>query len=277
MDQNPCNYLDSVAEIATRAGAAIMDIYQQDFDVQHKGDGSPLTQADLAAHNLIKEALQKLTPELPLLSEESRDISWQERSGWHTYWLVDPLDGTKEFVNRNGEFTVNIALISGNRPVLGVVYAPVYDILYTGCEGVAATRTEKNGPVKKIAVRHYTGSRPTVVASRSHRGEALDHAIKRINETQGEAEILSMGSSFKLCLVAEGKADIYPRLGLTSEWDTAAAHAVVNAAGGRVTNLDGKELQYNKKDLLNPWFVVSDSDYDWLPLINDPRQNDAPQ
>ncbi|HDH08501.1 MAG TPA: 3'(2'),5'-bisphosphate nucleotidase CysQ, partial [Gammaproteobacteria bacterium] len=121
MDQNPCNYLDSVAEIATRAGAAIMDIYQQDFDVQHKEDGSPLTQADLAAHNLIKEALQKLTPELPLLSEESRDISWQERSGWHTYWLVDPLDGTKEFVNRNGEFTVNIALISGNRPVLGVV------------------------------------------------------------------------------------------------------------------------------------------------------------
>ena len=160
MNTNPCNYLDSVAEIAVRAGAAIMDIYQQDFDVQHKGDGSPLTQADLAAHNLIKQALQELTPELPLLSEESRDIAWQERSGWNTYWLVDPLDGTKEFVNRNGEFTVNIALISDQRPVLGVVYAPVHDILYSGCAGAAATRREKNGPVEKISVRHYTGCRP---------------------------------------------------------------------------------------------------------------------
>ncbi len=271
MAQNPCKYLDSIAEIAIRAGAAIMDIYRENFDVQHKGDGSPLTRADLVAHNLIRQALHKLTPELPLLSEESRDISWQERSGWHTYWLVDPLDGTKEFVNRNGEFTVNIALISSKRPVLGVVYAPVYNILYTGCEGVAATRTEKSGPVEKIGVRHYTGSRPTVVTSRSHRSEALDHVIERINESQGEAEILSMGSSFKLCLVAEGKADIYPRMGPTSEWDTAAAHAVVNAAGGRVTDLKGKELQYNKKDLLNPWFVVSNSDYDWLPLINDTR------
>ena len=275
MDKNPCNYLDGVAEIALRAGAAIMDIYQQDFDVQHKGDGSPLTQADLAAHNLIKQALQKLTPELPLLSEESRDIAWQERSGWHTYWLVDPLDGTKEFVNRNGEFTVNIALISDQRPVLGVVYAPVHDILYSGCAGAAATRREKNGPVEKISVRHYTGSRPTIVASRSHRGAALDHVLERIKESHGETEILSMGSSFKLCLVAEGKADLYPRLGLTSEWDTAAAHAVVNAAGGRVTNLEGKELQYNKEDLLNPWFVVSDSGYDWLPLINDAQQNET--
>ncbi len=275
MNQSPCKYLDSVAEIAVRAGASIMDIYQQDFAVEHKEDGSPLTRADLAAHNLIKEALQKLTPELPLLSEESRDIPWQERSGWHTYWLVDPLDGTKEFVNRNGEFTVNIALICGNRPVLGVVYAPVYDILYTGCEGDGATRTEKNGSVETIAVRHFTGSRPTIVASRSHRGEALEQAIERIQQAHGEAEILSMGSSFKLCLVAEGKADVYPRLGLTSEWDTAAAHAVVNAAGGQVTSLDGKVLQYNKKDLLNPWFIVSESGYDWLPLINDPRQDDA--
>lgn len=275
MDKNPCKYLDSLAEIARQAGAAIMEVYQLDFDVEHKGDGSPLTQADLAAHNLIKNALLKLTPDLPVLSEESRDISWQKRSSWHTYWLVDPLDGTKEFVNRNGEFTVNIALIRNKRPVLGVVYAPVYDILYSGCEGVAATRIEKNGPVEKIAVRHFTGCRPTIVASRSHRGEALEQAIARIQQAHGEAEILSMGSSFKLCLVAEGKADVYPRLGLTSEWDTAAAHAVVNAAGGRVTSLDGKVLQYNKKDLLNPWFVVSDAESDWLPLINDPRQDDA--
>ena len=269
MKDSPCSYLESVADIACRAGEVILEIYQQDFDIAHKDDGSPLTQADMAAHNLIRDALLQLTPELPLLSEESRDIAWQERSTWNSYWLVDPLDGTKEFVNRNGEFTVNIALISESRPVLGAVYAPVHDILYTGCEGVGATRVEKDGPSRNISVRHFSGENPTVVASRSHRGEDLEQAINRINAIHGEATILSMGSSFKLCLVAEGKADIYPRLGLTSEWDTAAAHAVVSAAGGKVVDLEGNELQYNKENLLNPWFVVCDDDYDWLPLIND--------
>lgn len=269
MNDSHCQYLDSVSDVARRAGDAILQIYQQDFDIDHKDDGSPLTQADMAAHSLIRDALLELTPEMPLLSEESRDIAWQERAKWKSYWLVDPLDGTKEFVNRNGEFTVNIALISEHRPVLGVVYAPVHDILYTGCEGVGATRVEKDGPARQISVRHFSGENLTVVASRSHRGEALELAIDRINKKHGEAEILSMGSSFKLCLVAEGKADIYPRLGLTSEWDTAAAHAVVNAAGGQVIDLTGNELQYNKQDLLNPWFVVSDSDYDWLSLINE--------
>ena len=269
MNESPCHYLDRVTDIARRAGAVILQIYQQDFEIDHKDDGSPLTQADMAAHNLIRDALLELTPDMPLLSEESRDIAWQDRSKWKSYWLVDPLDGTKEFVNRNGEFTVNIALISENRPVLGVVYAPVHDILYTGCEGAAATRTEKDGHRSKISVRHFSGESPTVVASRSHRGEALEGAIDRINAKHGEATILSMGSSFKLCLVAEGKADLYPRLGLTSEWDTAAAHAVVSAAGGKVVDLDGQELHYNKENLLNPWFVVCDTDYDWLPLIND--------
>lgn len=269
MNDSPCKYLDSVTDIARKAGEVILQIYQQDFDIDHKDDGSPLTQADMAAHNLIRDALLELTPELPLLSEESRDIAWQDRALWQSYWLVDPLDGTKEFVNRNGEFTVNIALISHHRPILGVVYAPVYDILYTGCEGVGATRVEKGGLSRAISVRHFKGESPTVVASRSHRGEALERAIGRINAKHGEATILSMGSSFKLCLVAEGKADLYPRLGLSSEWDTAAAHAVVNAAGGQVKDLTGNELQYNKQDLLNPWFVVSNSEYDWLPLIND--------
>ena len=268
MNDVPCHLLEPVADIARQAGAAIMNIYQQDFNVNSKHDGSPLTQADLAAHNVIRDGLQKLTPELALLSEESGDIPWQERADWQTYWLVDPLDGTKEFINRNGEFTVNISLISNHRPVLGVVYAPVQDILYTGCEGEGATRTGKQGTQKTIRVRHYSGKNPTIVASRSHRGEALEEALLRICERHGKAEIISMGSSFKLCLVAEGKADIYPRLGLTSEWDTAAAHAVVNAAGGRVTDLSGKELQYNKENLLNPWFIVSSSDYDWIPLIN---------
>ena len=269
MNDSPCHYLNSVTEIARRAGKVILQIYQQDFDIDHKDDGSPLTQADMAAHTLIRDALLELTPELPLLSEESRDIAWQDRASWQSYWLVDPLDGTKEFVNRNGEFTVNIALIIEHRPVLGVVYAPVHDILYTGCEGYGATRVEKDGETRNISVRHFSGDRPTVVASRSHRGEALERAIDRINAKHGEATIMSMGSSFKLCMVAEGKADLYPRLGLTSEWDTAAAHAVVNAAGGQVTDLAGNDLQYNKQDLLNPWFVVSESGYDWLPLIND--------
>lgn len=269
MNDTPCHYLEAVADIARRAGAAIMEIYQQDFQVDNKHDGSPLTQADLAAHNLITEALQRLTPELALLSEESRDIPWHERSHWQNYWLVDPLDGTKEFVSRNGEFTVNICLVSNHRPVLGVVYAPVHDILYMGCEGQGATRTGGDGVRETIQVRQYAGKNPTIVASRSHRGEALEQVLQRINVRQGEAEIISMGSSFKLCLVAEGKADLYPRLGPTSEWDTAAAHAVVNAAGGRVTDLSGNELEYNKKDILNPWFVVSNSEYDWLPIIND--------
>jgi 3'(2'), 5'-bisphosphate nucleotidase len=269
MNNTVCNYLDSVATIARNAGKAIMEVYKQDFDVEQKDDGSPLTRADLAAHNIICEALQKLTPELPILSEESREIAWKERRKWQTYWLVDPLDGTKEFVSKNGEFTVNIALVTGNRPVLGVVYAPVYEILYTGCDGRAATKTGKDGKTVDISVRQYSGKKPTVVASRSHRGEALEQLLERINQKHGEAEILSMGSSFKLCLVAEGKADLYPRLGLTSEWDTAAAHAVVNAAGGQVIKLTGENLQYNKEDLLNPWFVVCNAEYDWLPLIND--------
>ena len=268
MTSEVCKYLDDVADIAREAGGAIMEIYQQDFKVEEKGDGSPLTQADMAAHAIISSRLRLLTPDYPVLSEESRSVAWADRAAWEVYWLVDPLDGTREFVNRNGEFTVNIALIVNHRPVLGVVYAPVKDILYSGCEGTGAFKTGQSGERSAIRVRHFDGHRPTVVASRSHRGEALEKVIERINNIFGDADILSMGSSFKLCLVAEGKADLYPRLGPTSEWDTAAAHAVVNAAGGKVTNINGVELQYNKEDLLNPWFVTSSADYDWLPIIN---------
>ena len=268
MKSDNCKYLDDVAEIAREAGAAIMEIYRKDFDVEEKDDGSPLTQADMAAHTVISKRLRSLTPEYPVLSEESRTIGWDERSGWNVFWLVDPLDGTKEFVKRNGEFTVNIALIENHRPVLGVVYAPDKDVLYTGCEGGGASKTERGMKSDAIKVRGFNGKSPTVVASRSHRGEALEKVIEQIGKTCGDVEILSMGSSFKLCLVAEGKADLYPRLGPTCEWDTAAAHAVVNAAGGKVTNIQGEELKYNKQDLLNPWFVTSDSDYDWLSIIN---------
>ena len=267
MNDRYCNYLESVCETARQAGAAILDIYQREFDVQHKGDGSPLTEADLAAHRLICRQLEQLEPALPILSEESRDIPYEERSQWDRYWLVDPLDGTKEFVNRNGEFTVNIALIEQGRPVLGVVYAPVMDILYCGCGGRATMQTA-DGAVQDIHVARFDGGHPRLVASRSHAGDALAGAIERLREAFGQVETISMGSSFKLCLVAEGRADLYPRLGPTSEWDTAAAHAIVNAAGGRVTTLAGDDLSYNKQDLLNPWFLVSDGQYDWLPLIN---------
>lgn len=268
MNNTHCHYLDSISATARLAGAAIMRIYKRDFDVQHKGDGSPLTEADLAAHNLISEQLAELNPEWPILSEESRDIPYAERAGWQRYWLIDPLDGTKEFVNRNGEFTVNIALIENGKPVLGVVYAPVMDILYTGCADTATMQVAHELP-KEIHVRQFSGENPCLVASRSHAGEALNAAIERLRDRFGDIDKLSMGSSFKLCLVAEGRADLYPRLGLTSEWDTAAAHAIVTAAGGRVTTLGGDDLCYNKENLLNPWFLVSNGEYDWLPLINE--------
>ncbi len=270
-NDDPCHFLDSVSETARQAGAAIMEIYARDFDIENKGDGSPLTEADLAAHALICERLAELTPELPILSEESRDIPYEERSQWNRYWLVDPLDGTKEFINRNGEFTVNIALIENGHPVLGVVYAPVMDILYTGCAG-QATRQEQDTAGAAIRVRTFTGEQPGLVASRSHAGPALATAIEGLQARFGEVDTVSMGSSFKLCLVAEGRADLYPRLGPTSEWDTAAAHAVVEAAGGRVTTLQGEDLCYNKKNLLNPWFLVSDGKYDWLPYFEEVRE-----
>jgi 3'(2'), 5'-bisphosphate nucleotidase len=261
--------IQQVADIARRAGDEIMQVYQREFDVTHKGDGSPLTEADLAAHRLIVSGLRDIQPALPVLSEESRDIAYEERASWQRYWLVDPLDGTREFVNRNGEFTVNIALIENGTPRLGVVYAPVHDILYQGSAEHGAWRSEAGALPTAIRVRSFSGQHPCVVASRSHRGAALEQALERLSRSFGEIDIMSMGSSFKLCLVAEGRADLYPRLGPTSEWDTAAAHAVVNAAGGRVMTLDGRELQYNKHDLLNPWFIVCDGQYDWLAYFDD--------
>jgi len=260
-----------VSEAARAAGRAIMQVYTGPFDIEQKGDGSPLTQADLAAHRVIVERLEALTPALPVLSEESRAIPYAVRAGWRRYWLVDPLDGTKEFIRRNGEFTVNIALIENGRPSLGVVYAPVRDILYSGCLGHGAWRTDGTGTPRPLHVEHFSGGIPRLVASRSHAGQPVTDLIARLEREFGAVETLSMGSSFKLCLVAEGNADIYPRLGPTSEWDTAAAHAVVNAAGGRVERLDGRELVYNKADLLNPWFVVSDGSYDWLQYLDEER------
>ena len=256
---------DCVA-IARRAGSAILTIYEQDFEVISKADDSPLTQADLASHRVIVKALGELTPEIPVLSEESGHISDEERLSWSRYWLIDPLDGTKEFVNRNGEFTVNIALIDQHRPILGVVHVPVVDETYAGVVGHGAWRQQATGVAQDIQTRRPVPPVPVIVGSRSHANPKLEQCLAGL----GDHEMISMGSSLKFCRVAEGKADLYPRLGPTSEWDTAAAHAVVEAAGGQVLGLEGKALPYNQKvDILNPWFVVlGDPDAAWMDRLD---------
>jgi len=251
--------LKELETIARKAGDAIMKIYDApDFEeriaVQAKGDDSPLTQADLAAHEVIKAELTKLSDktlaELPQLSEESANIDWQERQQWDTYWLIDPLDGTKEFIKRNGEFTVNIALIKKGQPSAGVVYAPARAALFSAAENLGAF---KNGePIK--ARQDANAETLKIVGSRSHASPDMQAYLDQLEKPY---EMVPMGSSLKLCLVAESKAHLYPRLGPTSEWDTAAAHAVALAAGAEVVTLDGEPLMYNQKEsLLNPYFIV---------------------
>jgi 3'(2'), 5'-bisphosphate nucleotidase len=256
--------INPIVDLAVDAGKAILEVYATDFDVQVKGDESPLTQADLASHHCIVRGLGVLTPDIPVISEEEGLPSFAERGQWQRYWLIDPLDGTKEFVNRNGEFTVNIALIDSNRPIFGVVHVPVQEKTYIGCEGHGSELREGNSTTS-ISVAAVSGDPVRIVGSRSHRGSSLDAFLAKV----GESDMLPMGSSLKFCVVAEGRADIYPRLGLTSEWDTAAAQAVVEQAGGKVLELDGKPLSYNaKEDILNPWFVViGATDRDWLALL----------
>jgi len=259
--------VEPIVALAEEAGRAILEVYSTDFEVQSKADESPLTQADLASHRCIAAGLESLTPDVPVISEESGLPNFAERSTWSTYWLIDPLDGTKEFVNRNGEFTVNIALIDNNRPILGVVHVPVHDKTYVGCEGLGAERRERGAEPQEIQVAASSGDTVRVVGSRSHRGASLDAYLSAL----GKHDMVPMGSSLKFCVVAEGGADIYPRLGPTSEWDTAAAQAVVEQAGGRVVTLDGKPMKYNEKnDILNPhFFVIGATDRDWLALLRE--------
>ena len=234
--------------------------------IEEKIDNSPLTSADLASHTLIIDSLKKITPEIPILSEESSAIPFVEREQWDTYWLIDPLDGTREFIKRNGEFTVNIALIINQTAALGVVYIPVQDITYFASSGNGAFKQEQNGPAVKITTRHSRPSEnPTVCGSRSHAGESLKELLMQI----GEYELISMGSSIKMCLVAEGIADIYPRFGPTSEWDTAAAHCVVSEAGGTLVDTTLEPLRYNTKDsLLNPSFMaIGDMNKQWREFL----------
>ena len=259
----PINSLtQSILGIAKDAGAEIMAIYEKDFAIYETQDTSPLTEADLAAHNVIVNALESVS-DLPILSEESADIAWDERKSWQSYWLVDPLDGTKEFIKKNGEFTVNIALIEDGKPTLGVVYAPALNKSYVGVVGEGAW-TEVDGAFTPISARKHDGSEVwKIVGSRSHQSPEIQNLLAQLS---GDTELVAMGSSLKLCLVAEGEAHLYPRLGTTSEWDTGAANAVALAAGANVTVLDpanpldnnADALTYNQKEsVLNPFFLVS--------------------
>ncbi len=247
--------IDEVVSTAIGAGKLILDIYQMDsFNESTKSDGSPLTKADTASHNFITQQLKKISPSVPILSEEAAATTWDIRKKWGCYWLIDPLDGTKEFIKRNGEFTVNISLIRNHEPVLGVVHAPVLDTTWVGERGKPARKIQ-SGKQQEISVNFRKPNDPwKVVVSRTHASNSLENFLADL----GSYDLIYMGSSIKLCLVAEGKADIYPRLGPTSEWDTAAAHAIVNAAGGEVIIAENsKPLLYNTKDsLLNPHFLV---------------------
>ncbi len=256
----------AVVALAKQAGAAIMEVYGRSFDVTTKGDASPLTEADLRSHDIIVAGLRRLAPSYPVLSEEAAEVPFEERSAWQTYWLVDPLDGTKEFVSRNGEFTVNIALIHDHAPVFGAVYVPAVGVAYAGGKDFGATKQCGAAAVEKIATAIPAASPPRIVGSRSHRGELLAAYLAKF----AAYELVSMGSSLKFCMVAEGRADLYPRLGPTSEWDTAAAQAVVEGAGGVVCTRDGGRLLYNTKaNLLNPdFFVFADHKQDWLGRLD---------
>ena len=264
------NLIEVMSAVARDAGAAILQVYgDEDFGVQTKADDSPLTRADLAAHNIIVEGLQKRAPGIPVLSEESDSISFAERSSWDQYFLVDPLDGTKEFINRNGEFTVNIALIEEGVPMRGVVFVPVKDVMYIGDQHEGIATVTRAGATGSIRVRKLDRASLTVVASRRHGGEALEACLNVLREHFVSIDTTNMGSSLKLCLIAEGEADLYPRLAPTSEWDTAAAQAVVEAAGGKVVDVELKELRYNTKDnILNPFFyVIGDTEFDWNSVL----------
>ncbi len=263
---DPTSLLPGLLRLVADAERAILEVYASAaHEVEYKQDDSPITRADRAAHEILSAGLARLAPDVPVLSEESAEQHAREvRGRWREFWLVDPLDGTREFIHRNGEFTVNVALIREHRPVLGVVGAPVLGLTYYGAEGLGAFRAATGTAPTAIHVRPAADPL-VVVGSRSHRGDSLDGVLARL----GPHELRPMGSSLKFCLVAEGSADFYPRLGPTMEWDTAAAQAVVEAAGGAVTTLDGRPLRYNERDtLLNPHFLaVGDVRREWHRLF----------
>jgi len=246
--------LNALIQIAHDAGEAILAHYGKEAPVEQKADDSPLTLADRDSHRLIEMALAKLTPDIPLISEEGeQSLPYSERSGWKQFWLVDPMDGTKEFIKQTGQFTVNIGLVRDGVPALGVIYAPATGLLYYASEGNGAWKQEKGQPPVQIKVRGVPAPEElSIVASRDHAGQL----VQKLFEKYPQAKTLSMGSSLKFCLVAEGKADIYLRDVPTMEWDTAAAHAIVREAGGVLETLEDGELPYNKEVLRNPSIVT---------------------
>lgn len=261
--------LADIRDICHKAGVAILDVYESaEWDLQHKADKSPVTRADRAGHDVIAENLNKLSG-LPVLSEEADIPDWSTRKTWTEYWLVDPLDGTREFIKRNGEFTVNIALIQNGESVLGVVYSPVEDLFFFGAKGAGAFRqTGLRGQLDSIYCRPPPrDSRWKIAASRSHATANLAGFLAQLPE----CELVSMGSSLKLCMVAAGVVDLYPRFGPTSEWDTAAGHAIIEAAGGKLLELPTLQpLRYNQEEsLLNPSFVAcADISPAWANFIS---------
>ena len=265
--------IDEMCRIAEAASSEILTVYNSaaDIEIEHKADDSPLTLADRRAHELIERELLSFAPGIPVLSEESLQLPFAERQTRSRYWLVDPLDGTKEFIGRNGEFTVNIALIDKGVARLGVVSVPVTGVTYSGInddQAPCAWKKESSG-ARPITVAAMAGQKIRVVASRRHRGERLEEMLATIDKALGIGEVVSIGSSLKMCLVAEGAADIYPRLAPTSEWDTAAAQAILAAAGGEIVDLDFTPLRYNQKEsLLNPEFIaLGDHAYAWQALL----------
>lgn len=258
-------YLQNAINAAVDAGKEIMKIYQKDFVVEFKEDQSPLTEADKESNRIIGQYLHGT---FPIISEENKLTDYEVRKNWDTYWLIDPIDGTKEFVKKNGEFTVNIALIKGGTPILGVVYLPAKRVLYFAAEGMGSYRYSLDEKASVPELQDLIGlsasldeaqlpEQYTIVASRSHMSADTESFIERCKHQHGDVQLISQGSSIKLCLVAEGSAHVYPRLAPTMEWDTAAAHAVAKYAGCQVLNFDTNEaLMYNKENLLNPHFIV---------------------
>lgn len=262
--------LEKIRGVAEQAGVAILEIYGRGFSVAEKNDRSPLTEADMAAHHSIVSALSTLTPAVPVLSEESVDLYQQQRRQWPLFWMVDPLDGTREFIKRNDEFSVNIALIENHRATLGVVHAPVAGYSCSGGVGLKAERIEKSGSRSQLQATRQASKCLRITMSRSH----PDPRLRRLLDNMGDYQLQPMGSALKFCLVASGQADIYFRFGPTSEWDTAAGQAVVEAAGGQVTDFNMQPLEYNRRDsLLNPDFVAfGGSSTDWQSILQMEQQ-----
>jgi 3'(2'), 5'-bisphosphate nucleotidase len=260
-----CEWLPAVIELADAAGTEILRVYQSAFSVTFKRDRSPLTEADLGAQRIISAGLAALTPQIGMLGEESAPDVFRQRRDWPALWLVDPLDGTREFVKRNGEFTVNIALVSDGEPILGVVSAPAQSLLYAAARGGGAFRRDAEGRRTPIQVCHSAPSRLRILGSRSHADAVLDRMLDRL----GPHERISIGSALKFGVLADGRADLYVRRGATSEWDTAAGQAVVLEAGGCVVDFEGKPLRYNQRDsTTNPSFIAyADRSRNWPALL----------